>query len=36
MKILSRGERGIPVIVMNGVVSIAFDRHRLKTHLGLY
>ena len=36
MKALSRGERGIPLIVMNGVVTIGFDRHRLKQSLGVF
>ena len=36
MKRLSQGERGIPVIVMNGAVSIGFDRHRLKQAVGVF
>ena len=36
MRRLRGPERGIPVIVINGVVSVGFDRHRLKHTLGLY
>lgn len=36
MRRLRGPERGIPVILMNGVASVGFDRHRLKHSLGLY
>ncbi len=36
MRSLRGSERGIPVVLINGVVSVGFDRHRLKQALGLY
>lgn len=36
MRRLRGAERGIPVILINGVTSVGFDRHRLKHALGLY
>ncbi len=36
MRKLRGDERGIPVILMNGHVSVGFDRHRLKQALGIY
>ncbi|MDA8205514.1 MAG: pseudouridine synthase [Thermaerobacter sp.] len=36
MRRLRGTERGIPVVLINGVVSVGFDRHRLKHTLGLY
>lgn len=36
MRRLRGAERGIPVILMDGVVSVGFDRQRLKQALGLY
>jgi hypothetical protein len=36
MRQLRGPERGIPVIVMDGMVSVGFDRRRLKQGLALY
>lgn len=36
MRRLRGTERGIPVIVINNIVSVGFDRHRLKSALSLY
>lgn len=36
MRRLRGSERGIPVILMDGVVSVGFDRRRLKQALSLY
>ncbi len=36
MRRLRGAERGIPVILLDGVVSVGFDRLRLKQALGLY
>lgn len=36
MRQLRGDERGIPVVQFNGQTSVGFDRHRLKTMLGLY
>lgn len=36
MRRLRGAERGIPVILIDGVVSVGFDRQRLKQALGLY
>ena len=36
MRRVRGSERGIPVIVLDGVVSVGFDRRRLKQALGLY
>jgi len=36
MRHLRGNQRGIPVIVINGVVSVGYDLHRLKESLNLY